>query len=81
MKIKHVLRAVGTCPVDGATDSYEIVVKARRVIEVEKILAEIRSLTQAPVFQEHLTRDLAVRLGVKVRTTCIHSGVVTVCRA
>lgn len=81
MRVEHKLNASGRCPVDGAIDSYKIVVRVQRVLKVEDILAAVQKNTAEPVFQERLTETLSAELDAEVETICIHSGVETTCVA
>jgi len=81
MRVEHRLSASGKCPVDGAIDSYKIIVRVQRVLKVEDILAAVRAHTAEPIFQERLTEQLAADLDAEVETVCIHSGVHTTCVA
>jgi len=70
------LKIKAICPVDvNIVDEYETVVSTREVISVETILEHVTNLTQAPIFQEHLTRQLAASLRATVETTGVHSGI------
>ena len=78
MKVKHKLQIYGKCPVDGANDNYTLVVKTRKILKVEDILAAVSGL-KWPLFQEEVTQILADELGCNVRTVGYHSGIKTTC--
>lgn len=79
MLVRHHLTATAKCPADGRIDHYELVVECKRVIEVEKILAEVARVQGQSLYQEEVTQHLAKRLKAKVTTIGFHSGVKTVC--
>lgn len=70
---------VGACPVNGATDVYELVVTASRTIPVEEIIAAAHKAVEEPIFQEDAALFIAAKLkDVEVRLSGKHSGVKTV---
>lgn len=72
MKVRHRLRATGTCPNNGLADHYTITVYCDRVIPCEEIVAAVDGLLAVPIYQEDFTRRLADRLGCTVKTRCRH---------
>lgn len=80
MNVTHTLTIVGKCPVDGATDIYEMTVAASVVIPVETILDVVAAATTEPRYQEDLTQTIADALpATTITTKGTHSGVSTVC--
>jgi len=78
MKVTHILTISARCPVDiSVEDTYEMIVKTERLIEVETILAEALDACKEPVYQETLCDDLSKRLGCEVTLIGVHSGVKT----
>lgn len=75
--VEHTFTATARCPIDGAADSYVVVVRVNRTITVEEILATVARLTSEPILQEQLTSDLARELLGTVETVGVHSGVTT----
>lgn len=71
------------CPVYPAdTDLYSFVFESESIIEVERIVKFFAERAGAKqVFQEELTRQAAVILGARVRSTGFHSGVKVTCEA
>lgn len=74
MIVRHRIRFVGTCPINGDPDHYVCDVFARdRIVLCEDVRAAVDDLVSRPVYQESLTRTLAERLGCPVRTRCRHT--------
>lgn len=80
MLVKHELTVYGTCPVNGARDTYHVIVEANRILQVEAILNAVDALPEK-AFQEELTQILASQLEAKITTIGFHSGVKTTCIA
>lgn len=80
MIVRHELTMHCTCPVNGARDSYQVIVEANRVVKVEDIIAAVRSMPDR-MFQEDITQALAAELDCGVTTIGYHSGVKTTCLA
>ena len=79
--VEHRLTLRATCPIDGSEDVYNCIVSTERTIDVEAILAAAETLTRRrPIYQEDLTRELALSLRAQIVTHGIHSGVYTTCR-
>ena len=78
MIVRHELTMYCHCPVNGARDTYQVVVEANRVVKVEDILAAVAAVPDK-MFQEDITAHLAAVLGCGVTTTGYHSGVKTIC--
>jgi len=78
MIIKHKFRFTRLCPVDDGVDNYKCHIETNKIIKVETILATIDALPKK-AFQESITQTLARKLGCRVKTTCYHSGVKTIC--
>lgn len=72
---KYHLSVKAICPVDKSTDVYECVVMKNSIITVEEILNAVEILTKAPIYQEHLTMQMAATLRAKVKTIGFHSNV------
>lgn len=81
MLVKHYLTMTAKCPADGRIDHYELIVECKRVVLVEKILAESVRFQDKPLYQEEITNLLSKRLRAKVTTIGFHSGIKTVCEA
>ncbi len=79
MLTEHRLMVEAKCPVDDTTDTYNTYVRTTKVRTVEEILAAVAAI-EGPIYQEDLTRELAVTLDAEVETHGIHSGVYTTCR-
>lgn len=78
VKVEHSLEVTAVCPADKKPDVYACVVRARRVIPVEDIIAAVKTATAGgPLYQEDLTRELHRLLAAEVETTGWHSGVRT----
>lgn len=78
---KYHLTINAICPVDQSKDTYECVVEKNDIVKVEDILDVVQKLTKAPVFQEHLTAQLAASLRAKVTTIGVHSNVKVIAKA
>jgi hypothetical protein len=78
MLVTHEIQVYGRCPVDSASDSYEVSISTRRMLKVEDIIAVIAAL-EWPLFQEEMTQQLADKLGCNVRSVGYHSGIKTTC--
>lgn len=76
MRVTHTLEIAARCP-KGGVDRYEAKVEVERLIEVERITAEVQRLTKKPIYQEDLTAKLARALGAKVTTVGYHGLVRT----
>ena len=73
---KYEVEVFARCPVTpSCVDVYAFTIETERVIEVEKIIAFFFGEKRKPVFQEALTRQCAVALGVRVTSVGYHSGV------
>lgn len=72
MKVRHRLRATGTCPANGLPDEYHVSVYCNRMISCEEVVAAVDGLLAVPIFQEEFTCRLADRLGCTVKTRCRH---------
>ena len=83
MRCVYEIEVRAQCPINSNdTDLYQFVIESESLIEVEKIAAFFHSNAgKAEVFQEALTHQCAVTLGVKVTSTGWHSGVKVTCRA
>ncbi len=83
MLTEHRLTIEAKCPKDGSTDTYNTYVRTTGLTSVEEIRDVVEDVTsRGPLYQEQLTRDLAVKLidVTEVETHGIHSGVYTTCR-
>lgn len=78
MLVTHEIQVYGRCPVDGASDSYDVSISTRKLLKVEDIIAVIAAL-EWPLFQEEMTQQLADKLGCNVRSVGYHSGIKTTC--
>lgn len=82
VNVEHRLTIRARCPVDpDHEDVYETTISVHRVLPVEEILGAIEDATSNAIFQEDLTRRLAVELSAHVVTVGEHSGVKTTCQA
>ena len=80
MIVRHELTMHCTCPVNGARDSYQVIVETNRAVNVEDILVAVRTMPDR-MLQEDITQALAAALGCGVTTIGYHSGVKTTCQA
>ncbi len=80
MLTEHRLTIEAKCPVDGATDTYNVYVRTTSQIDVELINEAAKELAAGPIYQEDFTRELGHALSAEVETHGIHSGVYTTCR-
>lgn len=80
MRVIHEATFVRRCPVDDAQDRYELRVETTHLVKIEDILAAIEALPEQ-AFQEEITQNLAAKLGCRVTTIGIHSGIRTTCIA
>ena len=77
----HTLQFSGRCPL-GPEDHYEASIHAGpRFIEAGFISKLVSELTSQPIYQEHLTQQLADRLCCRVVTQTRHGRVSTTCVA
>ena len=83
MKNRYEYQVRAQCPVNRSdTDIYDFVIESDKMIPVERIVEFFaKHARQCRVFQEELTGLAAVRLGAKVTSTGVHSGVRVVCTA
>ncbi len=83
MKNTYELEVRAQCPVNkDDIDVYQFTIVSDEIIEVERIAAFVREHAgDTHTFQEDLTRLAAVRLGARVRSVGIHSGVKVICEA
>lgn len=77
MIVEHQLEITAVCPVDRKPDVYSCLIRCRRVLPVEDILAAVKDLGSEPIYQEDLTQRLHRRLACEVETIGFHSGVRT----
>jgi heterodisulfide reductase subunit C len=77
MIIEHRLLVTGICPVDLKHDVYDCMVRVRRMLPVEEILAAVKDATQKPAYQDDITLALHRTLACEVTTVGEHSGVKT----
>ena len=68
-----------TCPSDGKVIQYRIQIITEAMVMVEEIIEYIEKLNGEPMFQEHLTQDLAVKFKCKCKTFATHQGVAVDC--
>lgn len=80
MRVTHELTYYGTCPANGAPDTYSVTVETRRMVAVEDIIAALSALPK-PLYQEEITERLAAAINCTVTTIGHHSGVKTTCSA
>lgn len=83
MKNTYELEVKAQCPVNADdTDLYVFVLESEDMVPVEKINEFFKAHAgQKNVYQEALTQQCAVTLGVKVRSIGWHSGVKVVSEA
>lgn len=79
MTVTHRINIVGKCPIDGATDIYELTVVTNKILKAEEVLDAIKAATARPGFQEAITAAIKSRLTdvQSVTTIGVHSGVET----
>lgn len=63
-----------TCPNNGQTDIYKVVIQAARTIMVEDIHAALAEAEDS-TYQEDLTKFLTIKLNADVTITGTHQGV------
>lgn len=64
------------CPIHAElTDIYSVRLESESLVKVEDILEFMRRFSERQVFQEDVTREIAVGLGVKAQLVGLHSGV------
>ena len=68
MKVRHRVRIVAICPVNGDTDTYLASFYPTTLLYCEDIMKAVTRFTDAAVTQEELTQGLATHLGCTVRT-------------
>lgn len=74
------LRAV--CPIHAELiDVYSVRITSQSIVKVEDILAFVAKYERMQIFQETMTQEIAVGLGVRVRTVGMHAGVKVTCEA
>ena len=77
MRVEHRLIVTALCPLDGVTDVYALIIRARHVVPVEDIRALVATCAGEQLFQENLTERLHRALACEVETIGYHSGVRT----
>ena len=77
VKVIHKLEVTALCPVDQKPDVYQCKVTARRVIQVESIIAAAAAESKDPIYQEDLCMALHRSLACRVSLVGYHSGVRT----
>jgi len=80
MRVIHEVEFSRKCPVNDAWDHYEARFETKSLLKVEDILAAIDALPEK-AFQEEITQKLAAKLGCRVTTIGMHSGIRTTCIA
>ena len=68
-----------TCPSDGKVIQYRVQIITEAMVMVEEIIKYLDKLNGEPMFQEHLTQDLAVKFKCKCKTFATHQGVAVDC--
>lgn len=83
MKCLYEVEVRAQCPVNKAdTDLYEFKIYSGNLINVEKITEFFaKNAGKHAMYQEELTRNCAVTLGVRVTSTGWHSGIKVTCDA
>ena len=86
MKTVHQFQMKGVCPVNQDVDHYQVEMTifscaygTQEVTTIESILDWCARFHQEPRFQEDFTRALSAEFLARVKTTCLHRGVHTVC--
>jgi hypothetical protein len=80
MRTTHRTTIVGQCP-HGCPDVYEAEFHTTKLIRVEDIQAAIDRLTSGPLYQEELTKLLAIETECRVVTRGMHGRFETTCEA
>lgn len=76
------LQVRAMCPMHAELiDVYDVTLRTSATLPVETILNFIKRFETKQIFQEALTLEIAVGLGVHVETIGIHSGVEVRCTA
>ncbi len=83
MKARYEIEVRAQCPVNPSdTDLYAFTLESETIIEVERIIAFFDAKARnKDVFQETLTQQCAVTLGVRVTSIGWHSGVKVTCES
>jgi GTP cyclohydrolase I len=81
VRTTHSLTVSALCPKDGLPDIYAVTVTTERVVAVEDILKVSHGFARRKIYQEDLTKEMARKLGVTVKSLGYHSGVRTECEA
>lgn len=64
------------CPIHAElTDVYQLTIRTAITIPVEDILKFVAQFQTKQIFQEDMTQEIAVGLGVHAETVGVHSGV------
>ena len=80
MHVEHSLTMIAKCPVNGATDFYDVTFILDKFINVEALMVEMLQYHKQPIYQEDLTQKLADFAKCEVITHGIHSGIRTMVR-
>lgn len=76
------LKVRAVCPIHAELiDVYDVTIRTPALIEVEKILEWFKRYENRQIFQEVLTQESAVGLGVSVEVVGMHAGVKVTCAA
>lgn len=83
MQNRYEIEVRARCPVNPSDrDVYAFTIESESIIEVEKITAFFAAKAGGiAVFQETLTQQCAMALGVRVTSVGWHSGVKVTCQA
>lgn len=79
MIVTHKTSIVCKCPISNHSDYYVAEFKTTKLIQVENIAEAIQKHTRSPIFQEHLTKNLAEELQCEVTTAGRHGDFTTGC--
>jgi hypothetical protein len=70
------------CPIHSELiDIYHVTIRSNTTIKVETIIEWFKKYESKQIFQESLTQETAVGLGVSVEIVGIHAGVKVTCVA
>ena len=82
MRNRYELQVRAVCPIHAELiDVYDVIISTSTTIHVETILGWFKRYESRQIFQETMTQESAIGLGVHIQTIGIHSGVKVVCEA
>lgn len=69
MEIIHKTNMQAKCPNGGHVNKYEITIEVPSFVEVEKLLAIVRTYKETEIFQEDLTKEIALKIHTLFKAT------------